>query len=94
MHADSVDISSEELKIKDKINIQHRDKNYEVDLKSSEMLKYLLIDVYYLERLFNIFVKRITAPLLRKIKEESIKRQDIWKKDIYVNNRSNAVSAF
>jgi hypothetical protein len=88
-----VDISSEELEIKDKINMQHRDKNYEVDLESSEMLKYLLIDVYYLERLFNIFVKRITTPLLRKIKEESIKRQDIWKKESFVKDRSNAVSA-
>jgi hypothetical protein len=88
-----VDISSEELEIKDKINMQHRYKNYEVDLESSEMLKYLLIDVYYLERLFNIFVKRIAAHLLRKIKEETIRRQDIWKKDSFVNDRSNAVSA-
>ncbi len=88
-----MDISSEELEIKDKINIQHKDRNYEVDLKSSEMLKYLLIDVYYLEGLCNLFVKRITAHLLKKIKEETIRRQEIWKKDSFVNDRSNAVSA-
>jgi hypothetical protein len=93
MYARIVDISDEELNIKDKINNQHKSRNYEVELDSSEMLKYLFIDIYYLVKLGDFFMTSIKTSLLRKIQDETIRRQDIWKNVCFVNDKSNAVSA-
>jgi hypothetical protein len=93
MYAHIVDISDEELKIKDKKNYQHKSQIYEIELDSSEMLKYLFIDIYYLVKLGDFFMTSIKTSLLRKIQDETIRRQDIWKKVCFVNDKTNAVSA-
>ncbi len=93
IYEEYIDISSKELQIKNKISEQHKRKNYEVELECDEMLNYLIIDIYYLDRLYNFFKTDIKSSFMKKIKEETLRRQDSWKKINFVNDRSNAVSA-
>jgi hypothetical protein len=87
-----IQITAAELAVKDKIHAQHRGENFELSLDSEETKAYLMIDIVYLEKLYHFFNK-LGANTMKKIQEETVRRQDIWMKPVFKNDRSNAVSA-
>ena len=82
------------LDIKEKISNRFREKNFQLDIHDNEVLEYLLIDILYLEKLYFIFHPNNSFfdIIENKIKNETKNRQNIWKLDNFVNNKSMAIS--
>ena len=87
-------VSSMDLKIKKKYSDQFKQDNYALNLNDHEVLRYMAIDVIYLKALHTVFNIKIGFGKMRsKINFETKKRQNCWMKPVFVNDRSNALSA-
>ena len=89
-----VDIECTDLAIKEKYSNQFKQENYTLDLNDSDVVRYLAIGIIFLAKLYKIFQTKIGHGNMRsRIVAEAERRQNIWKNVVFVNNRSNAVSA-
>ena len=87
-------IPQSDLATKDKYSQQFKLENYELNVKDIDALRYLAIDIIYLDKLYRIFLPKIGNGNMRtKIMRETANRQNYWMKPVFVNDRSNAVSA-
>ena len=87
-------ITSTDLAIKEKFSNQFNQKNYELDLNESDAVRYLAIDIIYLDELYKIFNPKIGNGNMRaRIMAETERRQNYWQKPEFVNHQSNAISA-
>lgn len=93
-YSNEVGVTSSELEIKDKISNQFRSKIYDINLNDRDVLKYLAIDVIYLPKLYNLFFGKIgNGRVFKSIQDETSRRTKIWMKPVFINDRSNAISA-
>lgn len=92
-YGSQVDLLSGHLTIKNKFSNQFKDKNFEIDLSDMDGLRYLAIDVIYLKKLFSLFESKIGyGNVHMKIMTETRNRENTWKKPVFINDRSNAIS--
>ena len=89
-----VGISSADLGIKEKYSKQFKKNNYALDLNDNDVVRYLAIDIIFLDKFFNIFNPKIGNGKIReRIVKETENRQNYWQKSEIVNDKSCAISA-
>ena len=94
VYGSQVGITSTDLEIKEKFTKQFIQKNYALDLNDSDVVRYLAIDIIFLDRLYNIYHPIIDdKDLISRIVAETEKRQNHWQKPEFINDKSNAISA-
>ena len=88
-----VGISASELAIKDRYSAQFKTQNYNLPLTNPDCIEYLCIDVKYLHKLYVLFRAKIgRGAIYALIASETTKRENIWQKKEFENNRSCAMS--
>ena len=93
-YSHEVGVTKYELEIKDKISNQFRSNIYDINLDDQNVLKYLEIDVVYLPKLYNLFFNKIgRGRVFQSIQTETEQRIKIWMKPVFINSKSNAISA-
>jgi ribonuclease D len=89
----SIGISGRELAIKEKFANQFNRKDYTLSLHDAECVEYMMIDVVYLHKLYELFAPKVArVGVFRKIENETQQRLNIWQKATFVKGRSNALN--
>lgn len=93
-YSSCIQISGDELHIKDKFSKQFKSNNYFMDLHDVDVLRYMLIDVLYLHKLFYALSSSAGGgKVYHSILKETKRRVDIWKNPTFFKGKSNALSA-
>lgn len=79
-YKDQLGLSDAHLSVKEKINKQFKQDKFQLDLSEPEVLEYLKIDIFYLEKLFQIFSAQILSKKIKEsIEKETEMRENIWR---------------